>query len=146
MFVEQGRSAVATDCVFCKIVQSEIPSCTIYQDAQVYAFLDIGPVSPGHCLVIPRDHYADLVDCPGPILAALARRLGPLARAIVKATGADGYNVLSNNGRAAGQLVEHVHFHIIPRRQGDGLLAQWPAGQYASGRMEALAGEIKRYL
>lgn len=133
-------------CIFCKIVNGDIPSTVIYEDDDVYAFLDIGPISEGHCLVIPKEHYSSLSQCPGEITARLARQLGPIAAAVVKAVGADGYNVLCNNGRSAGQLVGHLHFHIIPRRQDDGVFQPWPAGEYAAGRMEAVAQQIRAQL
>ena len=133
-------------CIFCRIVNGSIPSTVIYQDDNVYAFLDVGPASEGHCLVIPKEHYSSLSECPGEITAHLARKLGPIAAAVVKAVGADGYNILCNNGRSAGQLVGHLHFHIIPRRQDDGVLQPWSAGEYAAGRMEEVAEKIRGQL
>ena len=130
------------DCVFCRIVKGEIPSCKVYEDESVYAFLDIAPVGAGHCLVIPREHYESLGQCPEEILNALVYRLSPIARAAVGAVNGDGYNIMHNSGRSAGQLVNHVHFHIIPRKAGDGL-RHWPGGEYPAGRMEELAKLIR---
>ena len=134
---------MGASCVFCQIVDGSIPACKIYEDQDMLSFLDIAPVSPGHCLLIPKQHYASLSECPEQITVRLAGRLAAIADAAVQATQAQGYNILNNNGRCAGQLVQHVHFHIIPRMEGDGVLTGWPASQYPQGRMEALAAEIK---
>ena len=133
-------------CIFCRIAQGEIPATKLYQDDHVLAFLDVGPLAPGHTLVIPREHYPCLHDLPADAAAALAHALGPIAQAILAATDAPAYNILNNNGRAAGQLVQHVHFHIIPRRPGDNLFPDWPATQYPPGQAEALAQKIRQNL
>ena len=137
---------MAGDCIFCKIVAGEIPSAKIYEDEQILAFLDIGPLSEGHCLVVPKDHYLRFEQLPADLASALIRQIAPVAQAVVKAVNAEGYNILNNNGRCAGQLVEHVHFHIIPRNSGDGVFTQWPAGKYSPGRMDELADMIKKFL
>jgi len=130
-------------CVFCKVVAGEIPAARIYEDDAVLAFLDIGPISDGHALVIPKRHCATLHECDPRILGGLACGLGRIAKAVVEAMDADGYNVLSNNGSAAGQVVEHLHFHIIPRKTGDGVLAQWPSFRYPKGRIDEIAARIR---
>jgi len=137
---------MAQDCIFCKIAEGSIPSAVIYQDEMVFAFLDINPISPGHCLVIPKQHYGQLDECPVDVLAALMRPVGSIARAISTIVQANGYNVLNNNGRAAGQLVDHVHFHIIPRKVADGVFHRWPAGKYSSGQMDQIAQQIREML
>jgi len=133
-------------CVFCKVVAGEIPATKVYEDDAIVAFLDIGPISDGHTLVIPKQHCTKVHECDPQVLAALAARLGKIAKAVVEATGADGYNVLANNGKAAGQVVEHLHFHIIPRKTGDGVLTQWPSYKYEKGRIEEIAARIRRSL
>jgi len=135
-----------TDCVFCRIAQNSIPSYKVYEDQNILAFLDIGPVSKGHTLVIPKEHFATIDQCPADVLANLAAKLGIIAKAVTEAVGADAYNVLCNNGKAAGQIVEHVHFHIIPRSAGDGVFTQWPAGKYADGEAQAIAAKISDLL
>jgi histidine triad (HIT) family protein len=130
-------------CVFCKVVAGEIPAAKVYEDDAVVAFLDIGPISDGHTLVIPKQHCTKVHECDPQVLSALAARLGKIAKAVVEAMGADGYNVLANNGRAAGQVVEHLHFHIIPRKTGDGVLTQWPSYQYEKGQVEKIAARIR---
>jgi histidine triad (HIT) family protein len=129
-------------CVFCKVVAGEIPAIRVYEDDEVLAFLDIGPISDGHTLVIPKRHCTQVHECDPQVLSALAARLGKIAKAVVEAMDADGYNVLANNGSAAGQVVEHLHFHIIPRKTGDGVLTRWPSHQYEKGRMDEIAARI----
>ena len=137
---------MANDCIFCRIVTGEIPSEKLYEDENVFAFLDIAPISPGHCLVIPKTHYDRLDQCPAELVGLVAAKLGAIARAVLGVLGADGYNILNNNGRAAGQLVGHLHFHIIPRISGDGVFSRWPAGEYPVGRAAELADQIKKAL
>ncbi len=132
----------ADNCIFCRIVAGELPCWRIYEDDVVLAFLDIAPVSDGHTLVVAKRHFERLHDCPADVLAGIASRLGRIADAVVSAMGSDGYNVLCNNGRAAGQLVDHVHFHIIPRNGGDGVLGRWTKYEYEEGRAERIAKKI----
>ena len=134
------------DCVFCKIVAGEIPVTRIYEDDVVLAFLDIGPVSDGHTLLISKQHFQRVHDCPAEFLGQVCSRVGKVAKAVAGAMAAEGYNVLCNNGRAAGQLVEHLHFHIIPRNSGDGVFDQWPSYKYAEGKMKVVAEKIRKCL
>ena len=135
-----------SDCVFCKMVAGQIPVTKIYQDETVLAFLDIGPVSDGHTLVIPTTHVEKLHDCPAELLSQVASRLGRIAGAVAAGMNSDGYNVLCNNGISAGQLVEHLHFHIIPRNTGDGLFNHWPAYKYQEGKIKQIATKIRENL
>lgn len=134
------------DCIFCKMVAGQVPVIKIYEDEDMLVFLDIGPVSDGHTLVIPKQHFARLHDCPVELLGRVCSRLGRIAKAVTTAVNSDGYNVLCNNARAAGQLVDHVHFHIIPRSAGDGVFSQWPAYKYEEGKPESIAAEIRKNL
>jgi histidine triad (HIT) family protein len=134
------------ECVFCRIAAGRIPAVKVLETQEVMAFLDIGPVSDGHTLVIPKRHCCRLDECPPQTLSELAAVLSRAAGAVQRAMKADGYNVLCNNGRAAGQIVEHLHFHIIPRKQGDGLFRNWPSFQYPPGKAEELAGQIRKEL
>ncbi len=133
-------------CVFCKMVAGEIPVARVYEDEAVLAFLDIGPISDGHALVIPKQHCTKIHECDPAVLSAVAARLGKIAKAVVAAMDADGYNVLSNNGSAAGQVVDHLHFHIIPRKAGDRVLTQWPSYKYKKGQIEDIAARIRASL
>jgi len=131
------------DCIFCKIASGEIGSAVIYSDDAVLSFLDVGPISHGHTLVICKEHYERLDQCPAEVLSQVIGVVAKVARAVVKGMDADGYNILCNTGRAAGQLVEHLHFHIIPRKKGDGLFDRWPAYKYEEGVLEEVAGKIR---
>ncbi|MBQ3315893.1 MAG: HIT family protein [Kiritimatiellae bacterium] len=107
------------DCVFCAIAAGEIPCFKVYEDEQVLAYLDINPFSEGHTLVIPKAHTTGLLDTPEETLAALLARVKKVAAHLKTALGCDGFHILQNNGAAAGQTVGHIHFHIVPRRNGD---------------------------
>src|SRR5215470_1032858 len=102
--------------VFDRILSGEIPSYRVYEDDHVLAFLDVGPLSYGHTLLIPKERKAHMHELSDDSAAALGRVLPRLCRAVLAASGATAYNVLQNNGAAAHQAVLHVHFHIIPRR------------------------------
>jgi histidine triad (HIT) family protein len=136
----------AQECIFCKIASGQIPAVKIYEDEIVVAFLDIGPISDGHTLVLPRQHFEKVHNCPPELLGQIWTRLGRIAEAVASATDADGYNVLCNNGKAAGQLVDHLHFHIVPRKTGDGVFAKWPSYKYGQGQAEAIADKIIKLL
>jgi histidine triad (HIT) family protein len=136
----------SSDCIFCRIAAGQIPSHKVYETPEVFAFLDIGPVSDGHTLVIPKKHYERMEDCPPELLSAIAAVLGRVAGAVVKGMNAEGYNVLCNRGRVAGQVVEHVHFHVIPRKQGDGVFNRWPSYKYKDGQAEGFLKMIREKL
>lgn len=116
-------------CIFCKIIAGEVPCHRVYEDERVLAFLDIGPLARGHTLVVPRRHAVTLDELSADEAAGLFRVVPMLGRAVSRAVGAAGWNVLQNNGQAAGQAVDHVHVHLIPRREADGLGYRWPAGR-----------------
>jgi histidine triad (HIT) family protein len=136
----------ADDCLFCKIVAGKIPAEKIYEDEDILAFLDIGPISDGHTLVIPKQHFERLHECPPEVLIKVASQLGKIAGAVAASMNSDGYNILCNNGRAAGQLVNHLHFHIIPRNVSDGVFNRWPSYKYEDGKIEAISAEIREKL
>jgi len=134
------------DCVFCKILDGQIPAVKVFQDDACLAFLDIGPLAEGHLVLIPADHVVTADALTPDQAAAMLRNLPALVRAVRAATGCEGVNVLQNNGRVAGQVVPHVHFHIIPRNSGDAFHFNWPAGEYADHRAEELAQAIRQQL
>ncbi len=121
----------------------ETPSQRVYEDEKYIAFLDINPINFGHTLIIPREHYNSFHETPDEVLGEMIRLTKKIAPAMVKAVGADGYNVGVNTGRAAGQAVDHVHFHLIPRFSDDGLKAWQGRNRYAEGEMGATARKIK---
>ena len=107
------------DCIFCAIAAGEIPCFKVYEDELVLAYLDINPFSKGHTLVIPKKHSAGLLDTDDETLAVVVSRVKKVAAHLKAALGCDGFNIMQNNGEAAGQTVRHVHFHIVPRWTGD---------------------------
>lgn len=121
---------MSESCIFCRIARGEIPSTRLYEDEVALAFLDIGPLVKGHALVIPRQHVDPLMDAPEDLLARLIAVVRRVARAQVKALQADGVNVHQSNGRVAGQVIPHLHFHVVPRFEGDGLSWNWTPRPY----------------
>ncbi len=109
------------NCIFCKIVSGELGAEKVYEDDEVLAFLDIHPSSRGHTLLIPKQHYDGLLSTPPEMLQTLVAALPKVASAVVTGTGAEGFNVLQSNGPCSGQMVFHIHFHIVPRNSGDGI-------------------------
>ena len=129
------------DCLFCKIIAGEIPCTKVYEDEMVFCFLDIAPINKGHILVIPKKHSTDLYSLPEEDLFACAKACQKMAVAVKNSVAADGINLGMNNGKAAGQLVPHAHFHVMPRFENDGL-KHWPGGSYNEGEAEELAAKI----
>jgi histidine triad (HIT) family protein len=139
--------------IFSKIIRGQIPCHKVYEDDKVLAFIDIGPLSRGHTLLIPKEEKATIDALSDDSAAALGRALPRLCRAVMKATGATAYNVLQNNGAAANQTVPHVHFHIIPRyadargaKKGSGLDFRWTPGTLAPDEAATLAEAIRAAL
>lgn len=108
------------NCIFCKIAAGELPSKTIYEDGEFRVILDLGPVTKGHALILPKSHAANLFELPEDVASkvmVLAKKLGIQMKENLKA---DGLNLVQNNGEAAGQTVGHFHLHLIPRYENDG--------------------------
>ncbi len=137
-----------SDTIFSRIIRGEIPCHRVYQDEHVLAFLDINPLSEGHTLVVPKEPAATMAELSEDAAAGLGRALPAICRAVTKATGTDSYNLLQNNGSAAGQEVEHVHFHVIPRRAGGrgatGLSVEWNAQEVGEDQLADVARRIAR--
>src|SRR5690625_3584811 len=114
------------DCIFCKIIQGELPSAKVYEDEHVYAFLDISQVSKGHKLVIPKQHIRNIYDTPEDVAKELFARIPMIANAIKAAYQPIGINLINNNEKPAGQTVFHLHIHLIPKYQeGEGYAPLW---------------------
>ena len=128
--------------LFSKIVRGEIPCARVLETDRALAFLDINPVNHGHVLLIPKEQHATVADLPDDLAAHLGSLLPRLCRAIKTATGADGLNVIANNGPVAGQTIFHVHWHIIPRFAGDAVHWPWPHFPYAEGGLQAMQAKI----
>ncbi|MEO0588669.1 MAG: HIT family protein [Planctomycetota bacterium] len=133
--------------IFSKIIAGDIPCHRVHEDEHTFAFLDIGPLSRGHTLVIPKEPAETLDQLSDDASAAVGRVLPRITRAVLAATGATACNILQNNGPAAGQEVMHVHFHIIPtfddHPEGTGLQKQWTPGTAPADAAD-LAAEIAR--
>lgn len=130
-----------SECIFCKIIAGAVPADRVYEDKDVLAFLDIAPIARGHTLVVPKRHSTDLASTPVETSAAMVAALQKITPAVLQATNTTAFNVGINNGSAAGQVVMHVHFHLIPRRADDGLRS-WPHHTYGPGEGAALARQI----
>ena len=129
------------DCIFCAIAAGEIPSFKVYEDDLVLAYLDINPFTKGHTLVIPKAHSAGLLDTDDGVLASVVARVKKVAAHLKAALPCDGFNILQNNGEAAGQTVRHLHFHIIPRYAGEPLVFESKPGDMAE--LKSLADRLR---
>ncbi|KAL5632881.1 hypothetical protein ACGC1H_005732 [Rhizoctonia solani] len=137
--------ASLASCIFCKIIKGEIPSKKLLETQHSFAFLDVGPLSKGHSLVIPKYHGEKLHDIPDEYLADVM----PVAKKIALATGATDYNILQNNGKIAHQVVPHVHFHVIPKPSAsdtEGLVIGWPTKQADQTELQKLLDEMRSRL
>jgi len=133
---------MASSCLFCKIIKGEIPSYKLIETDLSFSFLDIGPLSKGHALVIPKYHAAKLHELPDEYLADAM----PVAKKIALVLGVENYNILQNNGRIAHQVVDHVHFHVIPKpseSDEEGLVIGWPTHATDHDALKSLHEELK---
>lgn len=129
-----GIKMTITDCIFCKIIAGEIPSTRIYEDEKFFAFMDINPLTKGHCLLIPKEHHATLHDMPDDLLQGLIIVAKRLAGAAAKGLKAEGINLIQSNGRAANQIIDHYHMHIIPR---------WASSEVNFAAWEMIPGDLE---
>ena len=129
------------NCIFCEIIAGKISNYKIYEDDRVVAFLDILPISPGHTIVVPKMHTADVEDLSDENLCAMSIAIKKIGKGIMDGLDVKGYSVLLDNKDAANQHVPHVHFHVVPRKEGDGL-GRWPQSGYDEGEAEDVSGKI----
>lgn len=132
------------DCIFCKIINGDIPGEKVYEDDDVLAIMDINPANKGHVLVIPRKHYETYLDLPDEIAAKMGKASKKVAQGVLKAAEVEGFNILNNNKKVAGQIVPHVHIHIIPRYEADGVDMSFSHKEYSEGELKSFADKIKR--
>ena len=130
-----------TSCIFCNIIKGEIPCTKVYEDTEVFAFLDIKPVNPGHTLVIPKKHFENIHETPDELLGKMTIVAKKIADAILK-LGAKGINIGMNNGAVAGQSVFHAHMHVMPR-YGKDSFSLWVGKEYDGNEREEVAEKIK---
>jgi len=133
------------DCLFCKIIKGEVPSHKVYEDENFIAFLDINPVTPGHTLVVPKRHSYNVLDSDDDVLCELGRILKKVSQAVCRAMGTESFNLNQNNGEQSGQVIPHLHWHIVPRYADDGLKL-WPGSPYPEGEDKIVAKKIKSAL
>lgn len=131
-----------TDCLFCKIIDGEIPCHKVYEDEKIIAFLDIQPLTRGHTLVIPKEHASSIDKLSQDSAAALGKVLPSVSKALMSATGAIAYNLIQNNGKEAGMSIPHVHVHIIPRYQDSSHSFLWDYGKIDHEDAKVLSKEI----
>lgn len=134
------------ECIFCKIASGSIGASKVYEDDECMAFLDINPAFKGHVLIIPKDHIETLIGLSPERAGHLMKVTQRVAKALLKSRRCDGFNVLMNNRRAAGQEIDHAHMHVIPRFEDDNFSLGWPHTGYEEGEAEKIAQDIKRYI
>lgn len=132
------------DCIFCKIAAGEIPSSTVYEDQDFRAILDLGPASKGHTLILPKEHADNVMDLEENVAAKVLPLASKLGKAMMRSLKCDGFNIIQNNGEAAGQTVMHFHVHVIPRTNNDGCVPMWTPTKDED--MEKTAQAIKKGL
>ena len=134
------------DCIFCKIANGEIPSSTVYEDEDFRVILDLGPAAKGHALILPKEHFKDVCELD-PAVAAKVLPLGAkIGAAMKKSLGCAGFNLVQNNGEAAGQTVFHFHVHVIPRYEGGPSMVTWTPGSEKPEVLAETAEKIKKAL
>lgn len=117
------------NCIFCKLANGEIPTATLYEDEDFRVILDASPASKGHALILPKEHYANLYELDDEVAAKVLVLAKKMITKLTDLLGCDGYNIVQNNGEAAGQTVFHFHMHIIPRYEGDTVDIKWVPGK-----------------
>lgn len=134
------------ECIFCRIVKGNIPSARIYEDEHVISFLDIMPANKGHCLVVPKKHSQTLIEMSEDDIANTVKAAKKVAMALSLSFGNGSFNVVMNNGKEAGQIVNHAHVHLIPRFQKDRLRIKWSHLKYGDNEIQEYAEKIKKFI
>lgn len=134
------------NCIFCKIAAGEIPSKTLYEDEMFRVILDLGAASEGHALILPRDHYANLMELDEKTAARVLPLAGKISKAMMKGLNCDGLNLVQNNGEEAGQTVMHFHLHMIPRYKGGKEVIEWEPGSPTAEELDATLDKIREAL
>lgn len=129
-------------CIFCKIIAGDLPSHKLGENDKALAILDIKPVHPGHLLVIPKKHFANLEEIEADYFQAVMSLVKEMGLKIKEKLTADSYNVILNNDKAAGQEIAHLHFHLIPRKSGDSL-KPWPSKEYTKDELEETLKKLR---
>jgi hypothetical protein len=131
------------DCIFCKIAAGEIPSRKIYEDKDLIAIMDLNPTSKGHSLIIPKEHCTNIYDIDEDIAAKVMKTAKKLATKMTVALNCDGFNLLQNNGKTAGQTMFHFHMHLIPRyKDADNNMLKFTSVSFSDEEMDAIRNQI----
>ena len=131
------------NCIFCKIANGEIPAAALYEDDDFKVILDLGPASKGHALILPKAHAANIYELPDELAAKAMILAKKMASKMTEALKCDGFNIVQNNGEAAGQTVFHFHMHLIPRYQGDNVGITWTPGTLTDEDREEILAKIR---
>ncbi len=134
------------DCIFCKIINGDIPSNTIYENSEFKVIMDASPATKGHVLILPKEHFDDIYDIDAETAGRLFQLANVVARALKEALHCDGLNILQNNGTIAGQTVFHFHMHLIPRYKGDTVTLKWEEHSSDDLDMEKIRQDIRKAL
>lgn len=133
-----------SDCIFCKIANGEIPSATLFEDENFRVILDLGPATKGHALILPKSHFANIYEMPDELAGKAMILAKEMASRMTKALKCDGFNVVQNNGEAAGQTVFHFHMHLIPRYKNDNAGITWTPGTLTDEMKEEILAKVKK--
>ena len=134
------------DCIFCKIANGDIPATEIWENEGFRVILDLGPASEGHALVLPKEHYRDITELPEKAAGEAFSLAGKVGKAMQQGLGAAGFNIVQNNGTAAGQTVFPFHIHVIPRYEGGPEMVAWTPGKAEAEELKATAESIRKAL
>lgn len=130
------------NCIFCKIANGEIPSKTLFEDEEFRVILDLGPAARGHALILPKNHYANLYELPEDTASHVMLLAKKMAARMTEKLDCDGFNLVQNNGEAAGQTVFHFHMHLIPRYEDDNQKIGWNPGEPSQEELEEIRVQI----
>ena len=131
------------NCIFCKLANGEIPTATLYEDEDFRVILDASPAAKGHALILPKQHYANLYELDDSVASKVLVLAKKVITKMADILGCDGYNIVQNNGEAAGQTVFHFHMHLIPRSKGDEVGLGWKMGELTDEDKEDILSKIK---
>lgn len=134
------------NCIFCKLANGDFPTLSLYEDDDFNVIFDAGPATPGHALIIPKDHAKNLFELDDTLVAKAFVLAKKIAKVLMEVFEADGINILQNNFPAAGQTVFHFHIHLIPRKEGDGAIKGWTTGKQDTEKLQAALKRIQDML
>ena len=139
---KEGTKMKNDNCIFCKLANGDIPTATLYEDDDFRVILDAGPAAKGHALILPKEHYANLYELDDELAAKVMVLAKKMITKLTDILGCDGYNIVQNNGEAAGQTVFHFHLHMIPRYKDDEVGLGWKMGTLSEEDKEEILSKI----